>query len=281
MSGWSNQVVSLIVLEEATTGFSGIFGYSPTPGAGNLIFSVAAAAGDDPYGNTYVQGVAAYVGNFVMSMGEQAGLPGFFIQNQASPAAIPPFLAAGPLTSGSSELSVSSGNGAAGAQEAVMSLLDSVASGFANGQIQANAGVVSLGQSGGFQWNDNLHNFTIPASSGPFIQGESFHTLTNPSGLSGTVRCKLLPWNAVWMDVNVSWTTAAATTFTMGSNLPSAGYYPIANRVFPLVQNGAPTGIASVMPRLFVPTSGPPQIIVPASSAGASSAGCSVIYPNN
>lgn len=279
--GWSNQLVSLIVLEESATGFSGIFGYSPVPGKGNLIFSVSAAAGTDQFGNEYVQGVAAYVGNDVMSMGEQDGLPGFFIQNLASAAATPPFIVAGPLTATQSELSISSGNGSATATAATLALLDSVASGFSNGQIQLNCGEVALGQSGDFQWNDNLLNLTLPASSGPFIKGESFHTLTNPSGLSGTVRVKLLPWNAVWLDVNVSWTTAAATTFTMGSSFPSASYYPTASRVFPLAQNGVPSGITSTMPRVFVGTSGAPQIIVPASTAGATTAGCTVIYPNN
>jgi len=56
-SPWTNQAVSLIVLTEQTTGFSGIFGYSPTVAHGNLIFSLSAAAGTDPYGNAYPQGL--------------------------------------------------------------------------------------------------------------------------------------------------------------------------------------------------------------------------------
>ena len=55
--GWDNQAVSLIVLTEQTSGFSGIFGYSPVVGTGNLIFSLSAAAGTDPYGNAYPQGL--------------------------------------------------------------------------------------------------------------------------------------------------------------------------------------------------------------------------------
>ena len=63
MSGpWSNQAVSLIILTEQTTGFSGLFGYSPTVGAGNLIFSLAAKAGTDPYGNAYPQGLSTTLG---------------------------------------------------------------------------------------------------------------------------------------------------------------------------------------------------------------------------
>lgn len=56
--GWNNQSVELIILTEQTSGFSGIFGYSPQVGTGNLIFSVAAAAGTDPYGNAYPQGIS-------------------------------------------------------------------------------------------------------------------------------------------------------------------------------------------------------------------------------
>ena len=62
-SPWTNQAVSLIILTEQTTGFSGLFGYSPAVGYGNLIFSAAAAAGVDPYGNSYPQGVSSTVGN--------------------------------------------------------------------------------------------------------------------------------------------------------------------------------------------------------------------------
>lgn len=57
-SSWSNQRLDLIVLQEAVSGFSGLFGYSPSIGAGNLIFSVAAVAGVDPYGNAYPAGLS-------------------------------------------------------------------------------------------------------------------------------------------------------------------------------------------------------------------------------
>lgn len=38
----------------------GLFVYSPKPGAGNLVASIAAAAGTDPYGNSYLAGVVSY-----------------------------------------------------------------------------------------------------------------------------------------------------------------------------------------------------------------------------
>lgn len=39
---------------------SGIFVYSPAPGAGNLIASITAAAGTDPFGNAYKAGITSY-----------------------------------------------------------------------------------------------------------------------------------------------------------------------------------------------------------------------------
>lgn len=40
----------------------GLFVYSPTPGFNNLVASIAAAAGTDPYGNPYLAGIATYGG---------------------------------------------------------------------------------------------------------------------------------------------------------------------------------------------------------------------------
>jgi hypothetical protein len=58
-NGWSNQITTLIIIE-AGTGFTGIFLYDPAPGTGNLVESIAASAGIDPYGNTYAAGFASY-----------------------------------------------------------------------------------------------------------------------------------------------------------------------------------------------------------------------------
>lgn len=60
-SAWTNQLENLIILAAEETGFSGFFVYDPAPGTGNLIASIAAAAGTDPYGNAYLEGVATYL----------------------------------------------------------------------------------------------------------------------------------------------------------------------------------------------------------------------------
>lgn len=57
--GWNSNVFPLLIIT-ASGGFTGLFAYSPGPGAGNLIASVTAQAGTDPYGNAYVAGVASY-----------------------------------------------------------------------------------------------------------------------------------------------------------------------------------------------------------------------------
>jgi len=59
-SAWTNQLTNLIILSEEAGGYSGFFGYSPAPGAGNLVISITAAAGTDPSGNAYLQGLTTY-----------------------------------------------------------------------------------------------------------------------------------------------------------------------------------------------------------------------------
>jgi hypothetical protein len=61
-SPWTNQVVNLIILTEQTTGLSGLFGYSPTVGAGNLVVSVSANSGTDQNTNAYLAGISSYTG---------------------------------------------------------------------------------------------------------------------------------------------------------------------------------------------------------------------------
>lgn len=82
-SPWTNQNIALIILTEQVTGFSGLFGYSPTVGAGNLIFSLAAVAGTDPYGNTYPQGFQEVSGSNTIEISAAGGVTGMSI-NQAN-----------------------------------------------------------------------------------------------------------------------------------------------------------------------------------------------------
>ena len=57
---WSNTSQFALVIISAGGGFQGLFVYSPAPGPGNLIASIAASAGTDPYGNPYQAGITSY-----------------------------------------------------------------------------------------------------------------------------------------------------------------------------------------------------------------------------
>lgn len=59
--GWESNNVFQVLIITGSTG-SGVFVYSPSPGPGNLVASIAAAVGTDPYGNAYKAGVASYSG---------------------------------------------------------------------------------------------------------------------------------------------------------------------------------------------------------------------------
>ena len=100
------------------------------------------------------------------------------------------------------------------------------------------------------------------------------------SGLSGTLRIKrLAEQKFALIHAAITFTyTAAAQTFNLGS-LPSAAYYPTAGQGYPVAVNATPSGIVSSDPRLYVPTSGAVQLIVPSGSGSAAVAGGTVVLP--
>jgi hypothetical protein len=59
--GWNNAVFPLLIITPSG-GFTGLFLYSPGPGAGNLIGSWTSAAGVDPFGNAYPAGINVTAG---------------------------------------------------------------------------------------------------------------------------------------------------------------------------------------------------------------------------
>ena len=124
---------------------------------------------------------------------------------------------------------------------------------------------------------------TLAEGCGPAIPGEGWHTVSLASGVTGNMagsvgcRVKKLPWNAVWLDIEVTVTNAAGATITIGS-LPDLSYYPQVSRHFPLAQAGTPSALGNVNQRVFIGTSGGLQIITH-TDAGGSAAGLSVIYP--
>ena len=151
-SPWTNQVVSLIVLTEATGGFSGLFGYSPTPGAGNLIFSIAAANGTDPYGNAYLGGVTSYSGSTDTSISggvvNLSGAGGYQAAQLGPSGAGESFLSSGLVTSGDigAEIDLQS-RGSAGQSTITLSaaLVNVIVNLTVNGFLTVNSGASITG----------------------------------------------------------------------------------------------------------------------------------------
>jgi hypothetical protein len=266
---------------------NGIFIYSAAPAAGNLIVSDAAAAGTDAFGNVYVQGQAIYTrpgdGNtYVQTSGIVPGtsVTGLWVQNQTSPVNLPPYISGDSVTTAGTELFLSSGRATAPAVDSSIHLQDSVLSAVTNGLISLPCGKILFGLSGAGVWDDSKPELDLPASGGPFIPGESFHAVSLGTNLSGTIRVKKLPWNAIWLDINVSDSSATAAGITCGS-LPDASYYPTAQRHFPLALNGSPSVLGTVNARVTIPTSGAISITTVTTTGAPVAYSCSVMYPTN
>lgn len=70
---WNTIIPNLIVFEELPGVYSGLFGYNPAPGPGNLEFSLAVTDGTDPYGNNYLGGgITVYNGTNAIFLGAAA-----------------------------------------------------------------------------------------------------------------------------------------------------------------------------------------------------------------
>jgi len=101
---------------------------------------------------------------------------------------------------------------------------------------------------------------------------ESWHTVTNPTGWTGTSRVRILAEaKFAAFDYNL---TGAGAGVTFG-NFPSADYYPTAARIYPISFSG---GNAGTNPRTAIPTSGAPTFGgLPGTTPNQVSA--TIIYP--
>jgi hypothetical protein len=259
------------------------FFYADTGSAtqGALTSSIASAAGTDPFGTSYKAGTVNYVVDGVNTYEIITGLlggsnqPGIAINNRTSTPFLAPSITAFVDTSGSL-LGINSGNAVNGGTQSVIDMQDSTLSGLTAGKIFLEASRILFGVNGNAFWDDIAQSLSLPAAGGPFVSGESFHTVSLASGLSGGlsggagIRVKKLPWNAIWMDVQL--TVSTSGTLTCGS-LPDSTYYPNVARNIPL----APS-VAGATAYVHIPTSGGIQIIT---SNGAGNPGGSFMYPTN
>jgi len=249
---WSNQAVSLVVII-AGGGFTGLFVYSGAPATGNLIASVAAAAGTDPYGNTYPGGISSQTG------GIEATLAGGFLSWDApadSPSS-PPLVLATPSAASGSSLEITTGVSSLSATAGALTLYDSAAS--------STVPAIPSGSPGIF------------VAAGCPLVTDTWHSLGGPGITNLTSdhgRYRFSPNGDVEFDIAAHATGAVtAGLYPYPNTLPSA-YRPAVSRSYAV---GLPHGSGGPA-RIFVQTSGTVSLDIPALSSG-NVIGCSAFMP--
>jgi len=214
------------------SGFSGVFVYSPKPGSGNLIASVAAAAGTDPYGNVYQAGVFSYLG------GGFAGLASGTVTVEASGA-----VSAGSLSSPSGgQLQLDTGLQQGGDTRGQMFV-------YSLGGSPSGAPLAQLGQS-----------MAIVASHPGGSTAETWQSLGTLSGFTVTRgRYRITPEGEVEFDVVITGGGANAATTSWSNTLPAA-YRPAVARAATMATGRAVTA-GDAWPRLTVSTGGTVQVV--------------------
>lgn len=215
--------------------------YSPSPGPGNLVASIASAFGTDAYGNVYQQGVVTYAADGSYAQITNAEL----------------LLNGAPAGNGAVFLTISGD----------VLLIGSVTPGLTSVKIAtpltATAGTPSaLTQ----------------------ISTDSWNAVSLPTGMTGTIRVRLLPLtNLAVLDVNtvITSTQTTAASYTTG-NLPSSAYYPAAEaRQYDTSVNQKFTTVSNASPRINIPTSGALTFDMPGFATGglACIVSGTIVYP--
>ena len=249
---------------------TGIYTYSGTPTSGNLIGSTAPTGADDPFGNTVLPGTVSYSSNFAAQMyGGVLQLYTSILTTQ-----FPATVLANSSYAG--ELDLESGAAGNGDFESAISLFS---------QLNSDPLRQYTNQSEVDVYTQQMYvdgSFSLLSGNGPFVLGESWHTLSNASSWSGTMRVKLVPWIGTWIDVEVSYSGTASGTFTFGS-MPSSTYYPTTDRQLPLAVTTGLVTATDAPCRLFVPaSSGGIQIVIGSTlEASGASFSTSTIFPIN
>lgn len=237
--GVPNIIRARLVIISGANG--GLFIYSGTPAAGNLIASIAAAPGTDPYGNAYLDGVVTYgtgtpPNSFTQDRGGQifwgdTGTGAQVAVNAVIQLNDPAVVTASPA------LEILSPETAAGTLSALM----------VAGQSQ-NLSQPALVQ---------VQPYLVPAQPGTGPGGfnpEVWHSLTL-TGWTGTFKYRLTAEN----EVQLSWqltAPAAGVNNTTFATLP-VGYRPTTTRTFPTASDSV---TASTMGLMFVQSTGVIQV---------------------
>jgi hypothetical protein len=200
-----NTVIQTLFLFISTPGtFSGLFGYSPSVGLGNLFFSVSVTGGTDPSGNNYPSGIVSYSNNFyarLVSANLQLNATGTQI---TTPALIT--LTATTFTSGQSGLAlVSPSNGAPVTfPQSEIILLSASRDTTLPSTIQMSGGLIhnlcTLLQAGTLNIDTNV-GFLNAAPAGIVATWQSITPTNGWTQRAGNMafEAKLFPDNRVWL----------------------------------------------------------------------------------
>jgi hypothetical protein len=247
---WSNQAVSLVVII-AGGGFTGLFVYSGAPATGNLIASVAAVAGTDPYGNVYNAGVFSYAG------GGEAGLESGALVLEALNAVSPGTLTA----TAPGVLDLQTGLQQGGDTVSEMFL-------YSLGASPSGAPLVQLGQA-----------TTLVASTPGTATAETWNTLGGGLGIANLTsdhgRYRFTPEGEVEIDVLLRATGAVVSASGTFANSLVSAYRPAFTRSYPL---GGP--VAAGLGRVLVSTAGAVTVTVPNLNSG-NVMGTTIIMPTD
>jgi len=264
---WGNNFFPLLIVTSGG-GFTGLFVYSPGPGPGNLIFSVAAQNGTDPYGNPYVAIATAYntvPGRFVGLT--QGGIQ--FSSNRTAPATT--ITAAGLMSLGDStaagvapRIDFNAPSTSGGSPIGDISLLGTSQDGTALGQVIIAGAVGPASLTSGVL---EVHGTTV-ATGGVWAQAgvasgaaptgaEPWNSLGS-LGAHYTVtlgRYRMRAENEVELDILVSGDGAQATSTTFATTLPAAYRPATSHNNLPMGTNHAVT-TGDIWPRLDVTSAG-------------------------
>jgi hypothetical protein len=260
----SNVVTARLVYIIGATG--GLFVYSPTAGAGNLVASISADGGTDPYGNIYLPGTTSYL--FALGRYTASSLNGGAVQFYSAATFGPWGSPIALISATSSALDLVTAGlpiflesatyvGAYGTQLVVADLFGATAITSAQLEVQGSA----VAKAGIFA------QAATPSGSPP-AGAETWNSLGALAGFSvAEGRYKLTAENEVVLDIEVTAGGANAASVSFANSLP-ASYSPLVARQFPLSSTRAVTA-ADPWPRLSVGATGVVSVLSAANTTAS------------
>lgn len=249
---------------------TGAWFYDGTPALGNVIIAITTAAATDQYGNFAPGGGVTFFGSSSTSGNANFPVPAAtaehfnafmtsYLYNAGASDEGQVWQAFGSQEIGATDcaslvFSSSSKDASIGAHGA---LLYYTTSGVQTYMCQWQSSGVIIGPVSAFKPGTATSSDPLP---------EAWNTVTTPTGMTGTVRVKMLAQaKMACLDINalITSTSTTATTYNAGS-LPAGGYYPTGQRQFDLSVNQQFTNTGNASPRVNIPASGALSLDMPA-----------------